>query len=60
MNIGLIVYSLSGNTLSVAMKLTEKLSAAGHAVTLERVETVGPVKLSNEDAAIKSKPALDA
>ncbi len=60
MNIGLIVYSLSGNTLSVAMKLKDKLSAAGHAVTLERVETVGPAKLSSEDAALKSKPALDA
>jgi flavodoxin len=58
-NIGLIVYSLSGNTLSVAMKLKEKLSAAGHAVTPERIEAVGPAKLSSEDAALKSRPALD-
>jgi flavodoxin len=58
-NIGVVVNSLSGNTLSVAMKMKEKLSAAGHAVTLERIEAVGPAKLSSEDAALKSRPALD-
>lgn len=42
MNIGIIVYSISGHTLSVAAKLGEKLSAAGHAVTLERLETEVP------------------
>ena len=29
MNIGIIVYSQTGNTLSVAKKLEEKLSATG-------------------------------
>ncbi len=43
MNIGMIVYSQTGNTHSVALKLQEKLSAAGHAVTLERVEVIGEV-----------------
>jgi len=33
MNIGMIVYSRTGHTLSVAMKLKEKLSIAGHMVT---------------------------
>jgi len=42
MNIGIIVYSRTGNTHSVALKLEEKLAAAGHAVTLERIE-VGEV-----------------
>jgi len=42
-NIGMIVYSQTGNTHSVALKLQEKLSAAGHAVTLERIEVVGDV-----------------
>ena len=41
------------------IKLKENLSAAGHAVTLERVETIGPAKLSCEDAALKSQPTLD-
>jgi len=44
MNIGMIVYSQTGNTHSVALKLQEKLSAAGHAVTLERIEVIGEVE----------------
>jgi flavodoxin len=43
MDIGMIVYSQTGNTYSVAMKLKEKLSAAGHSVTLERIEVIGEV-----------------
>lgn len=41
MNIGMIVFSHTGNTLSVAAKLQEKLASAGHSVTLERLEVVG-------------------
>lgn len=43
MNIGIIVYSQTGNTYSVALKLKEKLAAVGHAVTLERIEVAGEV-----------------
>jgi flavodoxin len=43
MNIGMIVYSQTGNTHSVALKLEEKLSAAGHSVTMERLEVIGEV-----------------
>lgn len=59
MNIGMIVYSRTGNTLSVAEKLEARLSAAGHAVTLKRLEVVGPATLSNEEAPLKTKPAVD-
>lgn len=41
MNIGIIVYSQTGNTYSVALRLREKLVAAGHAVALERIEVMG-------------------
>jgi flavodoxin len=58
-NIGIIVHSHTGHTLSVAMKLKEKLSAAGHVVTLEQVETAGPVKLSATSAELKTRPAID-
>ena len=58
MHIGLIVYSLTGHTLSVAMKLKERLSATGHGVTLEQIETVGPGGLSAESAELKTKPAI--
>jgi flavodoxin len=43
MNIGMIVYSQTGNTYSVAQRLQEKLAGAGHAVTLERIEVIGDV-----------------
>jgi len=42
-NVGIIVYSRTGHTYSVARKLEEALSATGHTVTLERVETARPV-----------------
>lgn len=60
MNIGIIVYSLSGHTLSVATKLKEELAVAGHEVTLERVETAGPATLSCENSPLKSKPAVES
>ena len=59
MNIGIVIYSFSGNTLSVATQLKENLSAAGHAVTLERLETEGPSTLAAESGALKTQPALD-
>jgi flavodoxin len=37
-NIGIIVYSQTGNTLSVAQRLAEKLEQDGHTVSLERIE----------------------
>jgi multimeric flavodoxin WrbA len=60
MNIGVIVYSLTDHTLTVARRLKEKLSATGHTVTLERIETVGPAKPQFENADLKTKPAIDA
>jgi flavodoxin len=41
-DVGIIVYSLSGHTLAVATRLGEHLSALGHNVVLERLETAGP------------------
>jgi flavodoxin len=41
MKIGIVVYSQTGNTFSVAEKLKEKLTAAGHNVNIERLTTVG-------------------
>jgi flavodoxin len=43
MNIGMIIHSQTGNTHSVALRLQEKLSAAGHSVTMERLEVIGEV-----------------
>ena len=37
MNIGIIVYSQAGKTLSVAEKIGDKLREKGHSVQIERV-----------------------
>ena len=56
MNIGIVVYSWSGNTLSVAEKLKEKLSASGHAVTLEQVTVVGERKQGAQEFQLETQP----
>lgn len=52
MNIGIIVHSQTGNTLLLAQKIKEKLSVAGHMVSIQRVSAandeetdVGKIKL---------------
>lgn len=60
MNIGLIIYSQTGHTLSVAEKLREKLSAAGHVVALERLEAEGAVRPGVRDVRLKSVPDVTA
>ncbi len=44
MKIGILVYSQTGNTLSVAAKLRDRLKAAGHSVALERITLAGERK----------------
>ena len=44
MNIGIIVYSQTGNTLSVAQGLSDRLSSQGHTVTVDRLETASPAR----------------
>lgn len=53
MKVGIIVYSQSGNTLSVAQKLEEVIKSAGHTVNIARVEPV------SEDARSPLKSAPD-
>ncbi|HWQ74260.1 MAG TPA: hypothetical protein VN441_03005 [Syntrophomonas sp.] len=56
MNIGIIVYSHTGNTLSVAQKLEQALKAAGHAASIERVEPVNDDLRSSAPVELKSAP----
>ena len=60
MKIGMIIYSQTGNTLSVAQKVEEKLSAAGHDVTLEHLKTVGEGPTNVEFESIPSTEGYDA
>ena len=59
MKIGMVVYSLSGHTLAVAERVKERLAAGGHAVTLLRLETVGPATVSGEKDELRTRPAVD-
>jgi len=59
MNIGIIIYSQTGNTNSVALKLKEKLSAAGHSVDIEQIEISGELGPRATNFQIKTKPDVD-
>jgi len=58
MNIGIILYSQTGNTYSVSLKLKEKLITAGHSVNIERLKVVGEVHPGIKD--IKFEKLHDA
>jgi len=58
MNIGVILYSQTGNTYSVSLKLKEKLITAGYSVDIERLKIVGEVRSGIK--GIKSEKLPDA
>lgn len=60
MNIGIIVYSHTGHTYTVAARLKESLTAAGHTVDLVRLETVGSTRPGATDVVLKTRPTIDA
>lgn len=60
MKIGIVVYSQTGNTHSVSLKLKEKLTAAGHAVAVERIVAEGNVHPGMKNLQLKAKPEVGA
>lgn len=61
MNIGIMVYSRSGHTLSVAEKLRDRLAGDGHAVRLEEVKAPpGPPQPGRTDVPLETVPQIDA
>ena len=58
MNIGIVVYSWSGNTLAVATDLKEKLFSAGHTVALEQVTVVGERKQGDKEFQLETVPEV--
>lgn len=58
MNIGIIVYSQTGNTYAVASRLKDKLTTAGHTVALERLQTEGEVKPGAKEVVFKELPDI--
>jgi flavodoxin len=56
MKIGLIIYSQTGNTLSVARKIEEKLIAANQTATLEKIKIEGDAKPGDKNIKFESIP----
>jgi flavodoxin len=59
MNIGIVVYSQTGHTLSVAMALKEALATTEHTVNLEQVKISELAKPGATDVQLKTKPNTD-
>jgi flavodoxin len=59
MKIGIIVFSQTGNTHSVALKLQEKLSEAGHSTNVERVEISGEARPGATNFQLETTPEVD-
>lgn len=58
MKIGIIVYSQTGNTLSVAEKLKEKLGQEGHSAKIERVTVAGGRKSGERRFQLEVQPEV--
>lgn len=58
MNIGIILYSETGNTYAVSQKLKEKLVKAGHSVNIERLKVIGKATLGTKNIQFESLPDI--
>ena len=59
MNIGIVVYSQTGHTGSVALKLKEKLAAKGHSVNIEKITPVGEVHPGAKNIRFDKLPGIN-
>ena len=60
MNIGLIVYSQTGHTNSVAVTLQKKLTAAGHSAVLEQITITGNTPAQPGKFQLSKIPTADS
>ncbi len=58
MNIGMIVYSETGNTQAVAQRVAETLTAAGHSVEIRQV-TIEAREKADAQVKLKDVPSAD-
>lgn len=59
MNIGIVVYSQTGNTYLVARKLKEKLDASGHSAKIEQVTITGDASPGAKNFQLETIPGVD-
>ncbi|MDF2593434.1 MAG: flavodoxin/nitric oxide synthase [Clostridia bacterium] len=60
MKIGIIVYSHTGNTFSVAQRLEEKLTAEGHSVKIEKVTVTNDNEMDASRIQLSNIPDASA
>lgn len=58
MKVGIIVYSITGNTLSVAERLEKTLAARGHTVEIKRVEAENEQSKPSVPITLKTAPDI--
>ncbi len=58
MKIGIVVYSQTEHTYSVAENLQEKLLEAGHSVNVERITPAGEVHPGSKDITFQNQPDI--
>lgn len=56
MNVGIIIYSQTGNTRSVAQRLLEKINTSGHTAKLEEITVSGDVHPGAKKFSFISRP----
>lgn len=59
MKIGLIIHSVTGNTLSVAEKLQKALEDKGHETEIKQIKTAGKVEPFAKEAEFTELPDLE-
>jgi len=60
MKIGIIVHSFTGNTLSVAEKIADKLKASGHSAVFEKISIQGGEKRDTQQFVLENPPDASA
>ena len=60
MKIGIVVHSQTGHTLSVAEKLQEKLTAAGHSANIEKISPVDAKQTDPKKIKLEKLPDLSS
>ena len=60
MKVGIIVYSQTDNTYSVAEKLERKLSGSGHIVKLDRITVEGKPSPGEKNIKFQNKPSVES
>ncbi|MCX8129936.1 MAG: flavodoxin domain-containing protein [Clostridia bacterium] len=58
MKIGIIIHSFTGNTFSIAQKLHDSLTKAGHVVNLEQIKLTGGEQPNMKDFKIEIYPDI--